>query len=141
MPNYAFPLRALPLAIALAGPFTAGTLSGQGVPVLDSTVLTPVTASGKFLAFWAAEEGTNGEQAIYFKNLSPDRSITITTWEIYDCIRLAGGVCGKRDKGPTIKPGKTVRLILIRGSRGGTEGFSYRYRFTHQWTDELTPPP
>ena len=74
-------LRALPLAIAVAV-LTTRLLAGQGVPVLDSTVLTPVTASGKFVAFWTAEDGTEGEQGIYLKNLSPDRSITITSWEI-----------------------------------------------------------
>ncbi len=131
-------MRALPLAIAVAVS-TARLVAGQGVPTLDSTVLTPVTASGKFLAFWAAEDGAGGEQGIYVKNLSPARSITITSWEIYDCIKLAGGICGKRDKGPTIKPGKTVRLILVRGWRESSEGFSYRYRFTQQWTDELPP--
>jgi len=138
MSSYPSRLRALSFGIAVAI-FVARPLAAQGVPTLDSTVLTPITASGKFLVFWAAEDGANGEQGIYFKNVSPDRSITITSWEVYDCIKLAAGICGKRDKGPTIKPGKTVRLILVRGFRGGTEGFSYRYRFTHQWTDELGP--
>jgi len=138
MPRCYPSLRALPLAIAVAV-FATRLLAGQGVPVLDGTVLTPVTASGKFLAFWTAEDGTEGEQGIYLKNLSPDRSITITSWEIYDCIRLAGGICGKRKKGPTIKPGKTVRLMLVRGWGDGSAGFSYRYRFTQEWTDELPP--
>ena len=136
MPGHPFLARSLPLAIALAVAVPS-LAAGQGVPAMDSTRLTSVTAAGKFLAYWTAEDGAAQEQGVYLKNLSPDRSITITSWEVYDCINLAGGVCGKRNKGPTIKPGKTVRLVLIRGWRGSTRGYSYRFRFTQQWTDLL----
>jgi hypothetical protein len=103
--------------------------------------MAPVTAAGPSLIFWATDEGANGEQAIYFRNTSEARSITITSWEIYDCYKVAGGICRKHDSGPTIKPGKTVRLVLIRGFLGSTEGFAYKYRFTQAWTDELSAKP
>ena len=124
------------IAVILLAPSSG---RAQGIPVLDSTRLTPVTSAGAFLKFWTTDEGAAGEQAIYLKNISPDRSITITSWEIYDCYKVAGGICGPRDHGPTIKPGKTVRLAVIRGFRGSSEGYYYRYRFTQRWTDELPP--
>lgn len=98
------------VAAALLLPATA---VAQGVPRLDSTYMAPVTSAGKWLVYWATDEGANGEE-------------------------VAGGICGKRDKGPTIKPGRTVRLFVVRGIRGSTEGFLYRYRFEQAWTDELT---
>ncbi len=125
---------ALMVATAVLVPRIA---SAQGVPRLDSTHMTPVSASGKALVYWVTDEGANGEQGIYLRNTSPDRAITITSWEVFDCYRVAGGICGKRAKGPTIKPGKSVRLVLIRGFKGSTEGFSYKYRFEQAWTDEL----
>ncbi len=130
----------LTLAVILLG-FPRSSATAQGVPRLDSTVLAPVTGAGQFLLHWSTDEGANGEQSIYLKNTSKTRSITITSWEVYNCYRVATGICGPRDTGPTIKPGKSVRLVTIRGFRGSTEGFQYGYRFTQRWTDELTPPP
>ncbi|MFN8653644.1 MAG: hypothetical protein U0133_17195 [Gemmatimonadales bacterium] len=132
------PLACLVLTSLIAAS-TPATMRGQGVPRLDSTITTPITASGKFLVFWTAEDGAEGEQGIYLRNISPDRSITITSWEIYECFKVAGGICGKHDKGPTLKPGKSTRLALVRGFRGSTEGYSYKYRFTQEWTDQLPP--
>jgi len=129
-------IRALSLCVAVSLG-TPVALIAQGVPTLDSTRLTPVTGAGKHLVFWTAEEGAAGEQVVYLRNISTDRSITITSWEVYECFKVAGGICGKRDKGPTIQPGKTVRLVVIRGFRGTSEGYSFRYRFTQQWTDEV----
>ena len=117
-----------------------GSLAGQGVPSMDSTRLQPVTAAGHFLLHWTVDEGTNGEQTVFLRNVSPDRSITLSSWEIYDCVNLAGRACGVHKKGPVIPPGQTVRLVRLHAAVPD-QGYAYRYRFTAGWTEPSADAP
>jgi hypothetical protein len=127
--------RTLPVSLILAAVlcWPAAPMLAQGIPEMDSTRLQPVTAAGQYLVHWTYDDGTD-QQAIYFKNTSKDRAVTITSWELYDCIKVAGLSGRKHDSGPTIKPGKTVRLHSVRGQRSD-DGFAFKYRFTAEWAD------
>jgi hypothetical protein len=115
-------------------------LSAQGIPTMDSTQLQPLTAAGKFLMHWTVDDGPAGDQTIYVRNISKDRPITVVTWEVYDCVNLSGRACGVHHDGPTIKPGKTERLVTVHRLIQ-SEGSSYRYRFTARWFEPAPPAP
>ncbi len=96
-----------------------------------------LSEAGTFLMAWIESESGGSDQSVYLKNISKDREITITWWEIYDCNNLAGKGCGRHDGGPVLKPGKTARLVTVR-RRESRGGYSYKYRFNAEWTPDPT---
>lgn len=104
-----------------------------------SVNLQRATSAGGNIVHWTIDEGL-GEQTIFIKNTSPDRPITIVSWRVYQCRNIRPRNCSEHKNGPTIKPGETVRLEIVR-SQNAQDGYSFNYEMSSLYADEVGPKP
>jgi hypothetical protein len=114
-----------------------GAPSAQGQLVQDSVRLQQVTAAASEIVHWTFDEGI-GQQTIYLKNTSRDRTVTITGWRVFDCDNLKRRSCGEHSPGPTLQPGKTVRLTTVE-RQDEERAYSFRYDFTASYPEDPAP--
>jgi len=92
----------------------------------DSAKVAAAIAAGVKLIHWVQTTPGASEHIIYVRNISK-QPIQITSYEIYDCINLAGRVCGIHAPGPQLAPGQTKRLVVIKVIPGvGPSSYNYR---------------
>jgi hypothetical protein len=125
------PLR--PAAVAFAM-LIAGARAADAQWVPDSIIRAPVTAAGAHALHWTMDEGI-GEQTVYVKNTSRDRTVTVAAWRVRDCVNLRVRDCGKRKAGVSVAPGQTIRLGTVRRDVAEREYF-FRYELTIEWTGD-----
>lgn len=123
--------RCMAAAITLNA-IVAGIATGQSL--LDTVHLQRVTSAGEYVVHWTIDEGL-GEQTIFLKNTGANRSITIVSWRVYECRNIRPRSCSTHKDGPTIKPGETVRLGIVRRQEEG-EGYSFQYEFSATYVEE-----
>lgn len=101
----------------------------------DGLELTPRTEAGAYLKYWSTGSPSGiGAHTVFLHNTSTNRTIMVTSWEVYDCYNIRGAVCRVHDKAISLKPQDTIRLIELFPAVVGKE-FSYNYRFKAAWFD------
>ena len=124
------------LFAALPGPPAAAQDAAELGPhrylAPDSAQLA-ASAARSSLSFWHVSTNGTGETTVYVRN-NAARPVRIIWFEVRDCINIPRKICGRHSPGPTIKPGKTSRLVVVRRERN-SEGWSYTYQFQAEWGD------
>jgi hypothetical protein len=118
-------------AIALTAILT-GIAAGQTPQ--DTVHLQRVASAGRDVVHWTIDEGL-GEQTIFLKNTGADRPVTIASWRVYECRNIRPRSCSTHKDGPTIKPGETVRLGVVRRQVEG-EAYSFQYEFSAAYVED-----
>lgn len=92
-------------------------------------------ANARLLAWWQNPRGSRSSE-LYFRNTS-DRPIEISSYEFFDCTNVIGVTCGKKQKGPRLEPGQTLRVETVR-QRDFEQRWSIDFRFQARF---LGPTP
>jgi hypothetical protein len=59
---------------------------------------------------------------------------------VYQCRNIRPRNCAEHKNGPTIQPGETVRLEIVR-SQNAQDGYSFNYEMSSLYADEVGPKP
>jgi len=106
----------------------------------DSAKIAKAADAGASLVHWVQTSPGAEEHTIYVRNIS-QQLIRVTSYEVYNCVDVRGRACGIHSPGPLVKPGQTVRLIVIDfGMRRGSNG-SYQYRVSSTFVATDSTPP
>jgi hypothetical protein len=99
----------------------------------DEIIRQQPSSAGSEAVHWTFDDGF-GQQTIYVRNTSAHRAMRIVRWRVFNCDNVRRRVCRKHEPGPTIPPGRTVRLATV--TREMEErGYSFRYELTPEWVE------